>query len=199
MLEQCLVQRISILAFLACATACALSSAAETKPPDVVIVRDVMVPMRDGVKLATNLYYPAEQGRAVSQKLPAVLMRIPYNKDTFGPDIPMFFAMDEYFDTYPDVPILSVVGWYEVYTRSTVDAHQAMVARKRKNQYLLVGRWTHANTEPHCGDVICSSNFPNFDINRNTGQPHDRGWRTANNTVHHDAEHPSYIELDIFR
>ena len=44
---------------------------------------------------------------------------------------------------------------------------------------------------------ICSSNFPNFDINPNTGDPHDRRPRIATNTVHHDAVHPSYIELPV--
>lgn len=42
----------------------------------VVIERSLMVPMRDGVKLATDLYRPAD----VSGPLPAILIRTPYNK-----------------------------------------------------------------------------------------------------------------------
>jgi uncharacterized protein len=42
---------------------------------------------------------------------------------------------------------------------------------------------------------ITSSNFPSFDINRNTGNPNDRRWRIAQNTIWHDAEHPSRIIL----
>jgi len=45
---------------------------------------------------------------------------------------------------------------------------------------------------------VTSSSFPNFDINRNTGDPNDRTWRVARNTVHHDAEHPSAVVLPIW-
>ena len=44
---------------------------------------------------------------------------------------------------------------------------------------------------------ISSSSFPNFDPNRNTGRPNDRTWRIANNTVHHDAERASSIEVGV--
>jgi uncharacterized protein len=48
----------------------------------VVEQRDVMVPLRDGVRLSTNLYRPAdEDGRALDERLPAVLIRLPYGKD----------------------------------------------------------------------------------------------------------------------
>jgi len=46
---------------------------------------------------------------------------------------------------------------------------------------------------------VCSSNFPNFDINRNTGDPNDRRERIAKNTVYHDAQHPSAIILPLCR
>jgi putative CocE/NonD family hydrolase len=63
------------------------------------------------------------------------------------------FGMEEYLDRFPVMPMLSVVGWYEIYTRSIVETHQAMVRKGRKNQYLLAGPWTHANTDASCGDV----------------------------------------------
>ena len=48
----------------------------------VIEKRDVMMPMRDGVRLATNVYRPAdEDGRALDERLPAVLIRLPYGKD----------------------------------------------------------------------------------------------------------------------
>ena len=37
---------------------------------DVVLERDVMVEMRDGVRLATDLYFPARDGQPVPGKLP---------------------------------------------------------------------------------------------------------------------------------
>jgi predicted acyl esterase len=47
------------------------------------------------------------------------------------------------------------------------------------------------------GVDVYSSNFPNFDINPNTGDPNDRRPRIANNTLHHDAAHASFVELPI--
>ena len=42
--------------------------------------KNVMVPMRDGVKLATDIYFPAQGGGPVEGKFPVVLERTPYNK-----------------------------------------------------------------------------------------------------------------------
>ena len=46
---------------------------------------------------------------------------------------------------------------------------------------------------------LSSSNFPRFDPNPNTGEPlqEHRRWLVADNTIHHDAEHPSHILLPI--
>ena len=41
---------------------------------------DVMVPMRDGINLATDIYFPTENNQRLSGKLPAILVRTPYNK-----------------------------------------------------------------------------------------------------------------------
>ena len=51
---------------------------------------DVMVPMRDGVRLATDLYFPADSAGAA---LSTIMMRTPYGKDReypYGGTIPMF-------------------------------------------------------------------------------------------------------------
>ena len=42
------------------------------------VLSDVMVPMRDGVRLATDVYLPAAPGRGA--KFPVILERTPYNK-----------------------------------------------------------------------------------------------------------------------
>lgn len=52
--------------------------------PEVVVQRDVMTPMRDGVCLATDVYLPARDGKPIAEKLPAILERRPYNKDGCG-------------------------------------------------------------------------------------------------------------------
>src|SRR5215813_1367389 len=42
----------------------------------VVIERNIMVPMRDGVRLATDIYRPDKPGR-----FPVLLQRLPYGKN----------------------------------------------------------------------------------------------------------------------
>lgn len=46
----------------------------------VATVKTVMVPMRDGIKLATDIYFPAPGGAPNDGKFPVVLERTPYNK-----------------------------------------------------------------------------------------------------------------------
>ncbi len=46
----------------------------------VTVQRNVMVPMRDGVKLATDIYLPTVDGVAIQEKLPTILERTPYDK-----------------------------------------------------------------------------------------------------------------------
>jgi putative CocE/NonD family hydrolase len=41
---------------------------------------DVMVPMRDGVRLATDVYRPMKDGKPLAERLPVVLIRTPYGK-----------------------------------------------------------------------------------------------------------------------
>ncbi len=46
----------------------------------VLVRTNVMVAMRDGVQLSTDLYLPARDGKALNEKLPVILSRTPYNK-----------------------------------------------------------------------------------------------------------------------
>jgi putative CocE/NonD family hydrolase len=46
----------------------------------VVVTRDRMVPMRDGVRLATDIYHPARNGAVVAERFPVILERTPYDK-----------------------------------------------------------------------------------------------------------------------
>src|SRR5579864_1079056 len=50
-----------------------------------VVQRDVMVPMRDGVRLATDIYWPSEDGqRAADGAFPLLVSRTPYGKQRPG-------------------------------------------------------------------------------------------------------------------
>ena len=46
---------------------------------EVRVERSIMVPMRDGVRLSTDLYFPEGAG----EKFPVILIRLPYNKERF--------------------------------------------------------------------------------------------------------------------
>jgi len=70
-----------------CAVPClqAQSGAAPASPPastayEIVSTRNIMVAMRDGTHLATDVYRPAQGGVASDGRFPAILMRTPYDK-----------------------------------------------------------------------------------------------------------------------
>jgi hypothetical protein len=46
----------------------------------VSAAKTVMVPMRDGIKLATDIYFPSRAGAPPEGKFPVILERTPYNK-----------------------------------------------------------------------------------------------------------------------
>lgn len=48
----------------------------------IVEAKNVMVVMRDGVKLATDIYRPARNAQPIDGKFPVILMRTPYNKES---------------------------------------------------------------------------------------------------------------------
>jgi len=57
---------------------------------EVRVERSVMVPMRDGVGLSTDLYFPVGAG----DKLPVILIRYPYNKERFFSRVRLNAAYD---------------------------------------------------------------------------------------------------------
>jgi putative CocE/NonD family hydrolase len=68
---------------------------------EVTVEKNVMVPMRDGVRLAADLYRPTGAG----DRLPVIMMRTPYNKDTYGGAISpaRYFAGQGYLVVSQDV------------------------------------------------------------------------------------------------
>ena len=51
---------------------------------DTICHSNVMIPMRDGVHLATDIYFPAQGGQLASGKFPIILERTPYDKAGSG-------------------------------------------------------------------------------------------------------------------
>jgi uncharacterized protein len=64
-------------------------------PETYTVVKNVMVPMRDGVRLATDIYFPTRNGARLEGKLPAILERTPYDKD-HSEDMPAYYASHGY-------------------------------------------------------------------------------------------------------
>ncbi len=48
---------------------------------DMMLESGTMVPMRDGVKLATDIYRPAKDGQAMEGRFPVILERTPYGRE----------------------------------------------------------------------------------------------------------------------
>jgi putative CocE/NonD family hydrolase len=55
---------------------------AQTEPRyEIIVSKNVMIPMRDGVTLATDIYRPGRNGVPIDGKFPTIMERTPYNKD----------------------------------------------------------------------------------------------------------------------
>ena len=72
--------------------------AQQTRPnsqPEYAVIKqsDVMVTARDGIRLATDLYFPARNGEPVQGAFPAIMERTPYDKEAAPrPDTAQYFA-----------------------------------------------------------------------------------------------------------
>src|SRR4029453_17692678 len=67
--------------FTSCRSSCAKRASPISKPEHgIVIARDVMVPMRDGVRLASDIYWPADNGAILPGPFATILLRTSYDK-----------------------------------------------------------------------------------------------------------------------
>jgi putative CocE/NonD family hydrolase len=76
------VVRTTTLAVATLILVCCTSALGQSQPSYEVVLfeKNLMIPMRDGVRLATDVYRPATEGRPISDKLPILLQRTPYDK-----------------------------------------------------------------------------------------------------------------------
>lgn len=59
-----------------------------------------------------------------------------------------------YYDQHADVPTLYVGGWYDTYTRATIENFVELSKRQKAPVHLLMGPWTHGGVGvPAAGDV----------------------------------------------
>ncbi len=79
---------LGIFLILICSVQFAFSQMEQPGSPEnygVGVVKDVMVPMRDGVKLATDIYYPTKDGAPFPGRFPVLVSRTPYGKNPTPP------------------------------------------------------------------------------------------------------------------
>ncbi len=75
--------------------AVAVPSLGKDSKSAIIVRKDVMVPMRDGIHLATDIYLPTKDGKVIEGKYPTVLTRLPYNKKSCASYAP-YFAKNGY-------------------------------------------------------------------------------------------------------
>jgi uncharacterized protein len=110
-------------------------------PHQVTVERSLMVPMRDGVRLATDLYRPADD----SGPLPTILMRTPYNK-AGSAGAGNIFASHGYAVVVQDVRgKFGSEGQYRVYEGDMTDWSDAL-------DWIGAQRWSNK----HVGSYGCS-------------------------------------------
>ena len=64
---------------------------------------DIRVPMRDGVRLAADIFFPAKSGKRLGELLPTILQRTPYDKSRTGnEDTANYFASRGYVVVFQD-------------------------------------------------------------------------------------------------
>jgi putative CocE/NonD family hydrolase len=64
------------------------------------------------------------------------------------------FNFQRYWDDHADVPLLLCGAWYDSYTRATLENYVGLSYRKRGPVRVLMGPWTHSQTEvSYSGDV----------------------------------------------
>jgi putative CocE/NonD family hydrolase len=90
------------------ANAIEAQAAANAGPPkgkhEVTVRKNEMIPMRDGIRLATDIYLPAMNGQVLPGRHPTIMSRTPYSKDEGGSArIGNFYASHGYAVVMQDV------------------------------------------------------------------------------------------------
>ena len=89
-------RNLSLLTLIVVVQACGNPESGPSVPYDVQVTPNVMVPMRDGVRLATDIHRPAQDGRPIEGKWPVILYRVPYGTRHTESRQGQFFASQGY-------------------------------------------------------------------------------------------------------
>ena len=119
---------------------------------DVICQRNVMMPMRDGVELATDIYFPAIGGRRAEGRFSVILERTPYNKAS--PSLAgtgRYFARRGYICAFQDVRGRFASGgdWY-AFAKEAPDGYDAV-------EWLGTQEWSNGKVGT-MGDSYAGSN-----------------------------------------
>jgi len=90
---------------------------------EIISAKDVMISMRDGVQLATDIHRPAGTGASVNTRFPTILLRTPYNKSVRG----------------------------EAMVRAFVPHGYVLVVQDVRGRYQSEGHWTPLRDDPQDG------------------------------------------------
>jgi uncharacterized protein len=114
--------RTARLVFLVAAATSFLPAVHGEEPYQIVVARNQMVSMRDGVRLATDVYRPARNGVPIEGKFPVILERTPYGKD-------------------------SIAGWAAYF----VPRGYVAVGQDTRGRWASEGRWRLQRDDPNDG------------------------------------------------
>ena len=59
----------------------------------------------------------------------------------------------DFWDSYPDVPVLWQGGWYDIMPKQITEQYVRTVRKNRSPQKLLMGPWTHGDPRSYSGDA----------------------------------------------
>lgn len=116
----------------------------------VVISENVMVPMRDGVLLATDIYRPAQNGNPVQGEFPVLLSRTPYGKNS-SRETAIFFARHGYAVAIQDVRgRFNSGGEFYIYTNEGKDGYDTVV-------WLADQEWSNGDVGTFGGSYLAAT------------------------------------------
>ena len=104
------------------------------------------------------------------------------------------FAIEEYWDQHADVPMYFSGGWYDSYTRSTLDNYVGLSKRKKSDIRVIMGPWTHGTKTleySYAGDVEFGPEAALDSFDKLHLQWFDRGLKDIENGI--DQEPPVKI------